>query len=193
MLTDEQMAALFPNFRGVWQVMRRKVLLIALNQHCSASEINTPIRLAAFLGQVGHESGGLRFLAEIWGPTPQQLRYEPPTPLARNLGNTQPGDGRRYKGRGLIQITGRSNYRQMADWLRIDLVARPELLETPDLAVRSACVWWHSRRLNDLADINTEDAYRRITRTINGGLNGWEDRLRRWREAQKILIDKSFS
>ena len=81
-----------------------------LNDTMLVREIDTNLqRAAAFMAQLGHESGELQFLEELWGPTPAQKRYEPPNDLARRLGNTQPGDGRRFERRGLIQIPGNSN------------------------------------------------------------------------------------
>jgi putative chitinase len=94
------------------------------------------------LAQIGHESGSLAHLKEIWGPTDQQRRYEPPSNLAARLGNDTLGDGFRFRGRGLIQITGRSNYEQVGAGLGVDLIRQPELLEEPDYAVASACWWW---------------------------------------------------
>jgi predicted chitinase len=84
--------------------------------------IDAPPRAAAFLAQLAHESGQLRFMEEIWGPTGQQLRYEPASSLATSLGNTQAGDGKRFKGRGPIQITGRANYQRFGTLLGADLV-----------------------------------------------------------------------
>ena len=138
--------------------------------------ITTPARAAHFLAQIGHESGSLVYTREIWGPTPAQLRYEG----RRDLGNTQPGDGRRHLGRGLIQITGRANYARAAAALGLPLIERPELLEQPAAAAMSAAWWWASRGLNELADGND---LRGITRAINGGYNGWSDRVRRFRAA----------
>lgn len=169
------------------RIDRLREVFAPLNHYLHVYEINTRPRVAAFLGQVCHESGNMRFLREIWGPTPQQLRYEPGTSLARSLGNTQPGDGHRFLGRGLIQITGRSNYEQISRALEYDFVADPVALERPDNAVASACWFWATRGLNEMADVTTEQSYRRITRRINGGLNGWEDRLERWRRIQQIL------
>lgn len=166
---------------------RVQIYTNAFNQWFPVYGIINPRRVAAFIAQVGHESGGLRWTSEIWGPTDQQRRYEPPSPLADRLGNTLPGDGHRFKGRGLIQITGRANYTQISRAFSINLIANPEILEEPNMAVRSACWWWSSRNLNEWADKNTVDAFRRITRIINGGFNGWEDRLRRWESAKKYF------
>ena len=94
--------------------------------------------LAAFLAQVAHESGNFRYIREIWGPTPAQRGYEG----RRDLGNTQPGDGKRYMGRGYIQITGRANYRRYGKKLGIDLENNPELAEQPDIAARVAVEYW---------------------------------------------------
>jgi len=143
-------------------------------------EINTPDRMAAFLAQVGHESGGLHWLTEIWGPTDAQLRYEG----RADLGNTEPGDGSRFKGRGLIQITGRANYQNASDALATDFIGSPELLAEPDYAVRSAMWFWQAHGLNELADAGQFD---RITRIINGGQNGRAERLALWEAAKEAL------
>jgi len=143
-------------------------------------EINTPGRLAAFLAQVGHESGGLHWLTELWGPTAQQARYEG----RADLGNTEPGDGFAYRGRGLIQITGRANYAQVGQALATDFIGAPDLLAEPDYAVRSAMWFWESHGLNQLADTGQFEG---ITRIINGGLTGEEDRLALWDNAREAL------
>ena len=94
--------------------------------------------LAAFLSQVAHESGSFHHVREIWGPTKTQRGYEGRS----DLGNTQPGDGKRYLGRGYIQITGRANYRRYGKKLGIDLENNPELAERPDIAARVAVEYW---------------------------------------------------
>jgi putative chitinase len=132
--------------------------------------IDTQARQAAFLAQIGHESGRLVYVREIWGPTPAQIRYEGRS----DLGNTQPGDGKRYMGRGLIQITGRTNYKAVSDALGVDFVAQPELLEQPTNAALSAAWFWNKHGCNELADSGD---FRRITLAINGGMNGYVDRL----------------
>ena len=158
----------------------------ALAEACAAYEINTPARLAAFVAQVGHESGSLRYATEIWGPTPAQSRYEG----RADLGNTQPGDGIRFRGRGLIQTTGRYNYRAVRDRLRArypeapDFEKEPSRLAEPKWAAWSAADYWAWRGCNELAD---KGAFEAITRRINGGLNGYADRLARWERAKGAL------
>ena len=142
--------------------------------------IDTPARQAAFLAQIGHESAGLRHVREIWGPTPAQLRYEG----RKDLGNTVAGDGKRFMGRGLIQITGRHNYAQAGRALELPLLQAPELLEQPQNAAHSAGWYWSSRNLNRFADSGD---FRGLTRAINGGYNGMDDRLRLWDMAKAAL------
>jgi predicted chitinase len=152
--------------------------------------IDRPPRAAAFLAQLAHESGQLRFMEEIWGPTPAQRRYEPPTRLAARLGNVQAGDGKRFKGRGPIQLTGRANYRVFGDALGLDLVADPALAASKEVAFRIAGLYWRKRGLNALAD---RQDFRRITKLINGGFNGLVDRLRFWERAKRIFDVRSLS
>lgn len=137
-------------------------------------------RAAAFIAQVGHESGGFTLTRELWGPTSAQTRYEG----RADLGNTQPGDGSRFRGRGLIQITGRANYEKVSKAFGVDVTASPELLELPEMAARSAGWWWANHGCNELADAGDFDA---LTRRINGGLNGIDDRRARWETAKKAL------
>lgn len=157
-----------------------------IQRACEIFAINTPARLAAFLAQIGHESGRLQFSREIWGPTPAQARYEG----RADLGNVQPGDGRRFAGRGLIQTTGRANYGATRDGLRQfmldvpDFEANPILLEQPQWAALSAAWYWHNKGLNALADVGD---FRRITVRINGGTNGMADRLALWAKAKDVL------
>lgn len=120
-----------------------------------------------FLAQIGHESGELRYVRELASGSNYEGR--------KDLGNTQPGDGVRYKGRGLIQITGRRNYALCGLGLDLPLLENPELLEVPENAAMSAGWFWHNNNLNALADLNLFD---KITRRINGGNNGEADRKR---------------
>jgi putative chitinase len=134
------------------------------------SSITTPARLAAFLAQAAHESGELRLLREIWGPTALQRRYEPPSPKAAELGNTHPGDGFRYRGGGLFQLTGRANYRHAGERTGLPLEEDPDTIEELRPACITAVDFWETRRLTPLADLETIDGFRAITRRINGGV-----------------------
>jgi putative chitinase len=151
-----------------------------LNAAMTEFEINTPTRAAAFLAQVGHESGSLRWMQEIWGPTPAQKGYEG----RADLGNTQPGDGSRFRGRGPIQITGRANYQKYGDLLGIDLITNPEIAASKEIAFRIAGSFWQTHGLNEFADKGDIIS---ITRKINGGLNGLEDRKARYAQAKAAL------
>jgi putative chitinase len=142
--------------------------------------IDTEARRAAFLAQVGHESGGLHWLVELWGPSDSQRRYE----MRYDLGNIAPGDGFKFRGRGLIQVTGRANYVAASKALGVDLVAEPEKLSEPELACRSAGWFWQSHGLNELADAGE---FERITKRINGGLNGYAERLGLYEAAKEAL------
>lgn len=137
-----------------------------LNKAMERYEINTKARIAAFLAQVGHESGRLFYVREIASGEAYEGR--------KDLGNTEPGDGRRFRGRGLIQITGRTNYTLCGIALELDLLNNPELLELPQHAAMSAAWFWWNKKLNALAD---QGKFKTITRRINGGLNGYADRL----------------
>lgn len=138
--------------------------------------IDTPARKAAFLAQIAHESGSLRYVRELADGKGYEGRED--------LGNTEPGDGPRYKGRGLIQVTGRSNYASCGIALNLPLVLHPEYLETPENASRSAGWFWKMRNLNSLADAHKFGA---LTKAINGGFNGLDDRIACWLTARKAL------
>lgn len=151
---------------------------------CERFQITEPLDVAAFLAQTGHESGGLQWLAEIWGPTVAQKFYEPPSTKATELGNTQPGDGERFKGRGLIQITGRHNYLLCGMGLNLDLVAHPELLEQPANAAMSAGWFWWNNKLSAIANAGN---FITLTRRINGGTSGLVDRQALYAAAKAAL------
>jgi len=163
--------------------------------------INTPIRAAHFLAQIAHESGELRYVRELWGPNPTQQAYEG----RRDLGNTEPGDGYFFLGRGLIQLTGRANYLRVSQALFSDsrLIDNPGILEQAQWAAASAGWFWLKNGLNELADTDigfqgsqglqgsqdtTEQALEHITRKINGGLNGLDARGRYLARALKVLV-----
>ena len=172
MLTAVQLNSIMPRLSDV----RNGELLPFLTAAMAEFAINTPARTAAFLAQLAHESGQFRFMEEIWGPTDAQRRYEPVTKLSQALGNTEAGDGKRFKGRGPIQLTGRANYQRFGGLLNVDLLADPLRAATPDVAFRVAGLYWSKKGLNQLADLATADAFKEITRRINGGTNGLADR-----------------
>lgn len=136
----------------------------------------TKERVAMFLAQIGHESGQLRYVEEIASGAAYEGR--------KDLGNIMPGDGVKFKGRGLIQITGRKNYSWCGNDLGLPLLTQPELLETPKLAALSAAWYWNRAGLNkwaDVGDLNT------VTRLINGGFNGLADRTLLYKRALSAL------
>lgn len=147
-----------------------------LNEYCAKYEINTPLRLAAFLAQIGHESGRFRYSEEIAKGDAYEFR--------KDLGNIHKGDGKKYKGRGLIQITGRYNYEAISASLGINFIDNPRMLATPEYAVWSACWYWGKHNLNKLAD---EGKFRDITKKINGGYNGLEDREKLYAKCKQML------
>lgn len=139
-------------------------------------DIRTLARQASFLSQVGHESGQLRYVRELASGAAYEGR--------KDLGNIQPGDGVRFRGRGLIQVTGRANYTAAMMALDIDCVEHPELLEIPVNACRSAGWFWKTHGLNELADTGDQV---KVTRRINGGINGLADRLALFEIAKRVL------
>ncbi|WP_340053061.1 glycoside hydrolase family 19 protein [Pseudomonas sp. JAI120] len=174
-ITEQQLLQILP--RAGW---RAGVFVLGLNSAMSQYAIDTPARIAAFIAQIGHESGQLVHVREIWGPTAQQSGYEG----RADLGNTVKGDGSRYRGRGLIQITGRANYTACGEALGLDLVNHPDFLELPQHAAMSAAWFWSTRGLNALAD---RGEFVKITRRINGGLTGQDDRQALYDRALKVL------
>ena len=147
-------------------------------------EINTNARLAAFLAQIGYESMGLQFLSEIWGPTADQLAYEPPSAKATELGNTQKGDGYLFRGRTPIMLTGRADYVLAAQALCYDCDTNPDMTLEPSLGANIAGWYWSTHNCNALADAGNFEA---VTKAINGGLNGYQQRLTRWAAAKQAL------
>lgn len=139
-------------------------------------EINTPVRQAAFLAQLAHESGSLKYVRELASGEAYEGR--------KDLGNNQAGDGVRFKGRGLIQITGRSNYEALSVALNFDFIKEPEKLELPGAAALSAGWFWNKNKLNIIADSGD---FKKLTKRINGGFNGLKDRAEHWYRCQKAL------
>jgi putative chitinase len=174
-ITAQQLLQILPNAGA-----KAGVFVPVLNTAMQRYQIVGTRRVAAFIAQIGHESGQLIYVREIWGPTPAQAKYEG----RKDLGNTVPGDGIRYRGRGLIQVTGRANYAACGEALGLDLINHPELLELPQHACMSAAWFWATNGLNTLADA---DKFEAITRRINGGLNGQADRLKLWSKAAAVL------
>ena len=125
MFSLKQLGTIMPNAatRG-----RAETFHPLLRSFMSRYEINTHARICCFLATVAVETAEFRFLQELWGPTQAQLRYEPPSRKARQLGNTEQGDGYRFRGRGLIQITGRYNYRVLSEAFEVGFVSAPDQL-----------------------------------------------------------------
>ena len=147
--------------------------------------IDTLNRAAHFLGQLAHESDHFNTFEEYASGDEYEGR--------RDLGNLRKGDGVRFKGRGVIQITGRANYQRLGDILGVDLVNNPELAATPKISVLTALEYWKQRKINTFAD---RDDIRLVTRAINGGFNGLDDRLASLNRAKQALktietIDKA--
>lgn len=148
-----------------------------LNDAMAEFEINNEKRIEVFLAQIGWESGQLRYVKELASGEAYEGRTD--------LGNVHPGDGVKYKGRGLIELTGLANYIAAMMALGIDCVEHPELIEEPENACRVSAWFWKAHGLNELADIGN---FEKITRRINGGLNGETQRIALWEIAQKIIV-----
>lgn len=171
-LTRQQLKIMVPNAKD-YNIDK---YLGPINNTLEQFEINTPKRVAAFIAQITHESGSFRYHEEIADGHQYEGR--------KDLGNTQKGDGKRFKGRGLIQLTGRANYTAFAKFCGKDVVTTPTLVANPDLAALAAGWFWDSKDLNDLAD---RGDFKMMTRKINGGLNGYADRLKNWQRAKNVL------
>lgn len=155
-------------------------LAAALDKYCPQYEITTSLRLAHFLGQACHESGCFRYFAEIWGPTAAQKNYEGRV----DLGNLKVGDGYLFRGRGIFQLTGRANYVRVGNALGLPLVADPDVASDPAVSVHIACHYWETHSINAAADAND---IVRVTKAINGGLNGLDDRKACFQRAREVL------
>lgn len=210
-ITAAQLIRIFPSATKVADQFA-PALSAAMAKH----RINSPVRMAAFLANAGHESGQLQHLVENLNYSAQGLantwpsRYavdskarplvpntlaariaRKPQEIANNVyagrmgnGVESTGDGWRYRGRGLLQVTGKSNYAATGKRMQLDLVTKPELLEQPEHAAMSAADYWAANGLNELADAGKLEA---ITRRINGGMNGHDERLRYYRHALAVL------
>ncbi|SEB88304.1 putative chitinase [Pseudomonas saponiphila] len=180
-ITTQQLLQILPNAGA-----KAGVFVPALNAAMSKYAIITRLRMAAFIAQIGHESGQLQWVREL-GSNQYLSKYDTGT-LAKRLGNTPEadGDGQKYRGRGLIQVTGRANYEACSEALFSDarLLNTPELLEAPVYAALSAGWFWQRAGLNTLAD---KGDFLTITKRINGGTNGLADREALYQRALKVL------
>ena len=181
-LTEQQLLHIMPNARR-----SAGVFVPAINAAARRWQFDRPKRMAAFLAQVGHESGQLQWTRELGGNA-YLAKYDTGK-LAAALGNTPEadGDGQLYRGRGLIQVTGRMNYLKCSLALFSDerLLRTPELLEQPEWAAQSAGWFWWVKELNALAD---QDRFTDITKRINGGTNGIAERRALWARAREVLV-----
>lgn len=170
-MTPEQLRVIMPQAKK-----RVDTFFGPLVKTMAEFEIDTKPRKASFLAQLAHESGQLLYVQELASGKAYEGRAD--------LGNTSPGDGVRYKGRGLIQLTGKANYLRCLMALGIDCIEHPELLETPENAARVSGWFWSSNKLNLLADKGDQRA---ICRRVNGGYNGLQERLDFFAVAWKTL------
>ena len=198
-ITEQQLLQILPN-AGRQAGVFVPVLNTAMNRY---GIVGAP-RAAAFIAQVGHESGQLTRLVEnlnysadgLMKTWPSRFDSVRATAAARNpeqianivyagrMGNAAPGDGWKYRGRGLIQVTGKTNYAACGEALGLDLINQPELLEQPQYAAMSAAWFWSANGLNSLADAGD---LTKITQRINGGTNGMADRQALYDKALKVL------
>lgn len=201
-VSKDQLVAIMPNAKG-----RCDTYLPLLNKYMQDFKINTPLRVAHFLAQIAHESAELKCTEENLNYSAEALRATFPRYFssaqaavyarkpqkigsrvyANRMGNGSEasGDGYKYRGRGFLQITGKANYATYKAFCGYDVVANPDLLAKPLGACRSACWWWQTHGLNELAD---KDDLRTITRTINGGFNGLQDREKYLKRAKKVIL-----
>ena len=179
-ITTQQLQSIFPTA----PVSRLSSHVGPLNSAAVEASIVSPERWAMWLAQLGHETEEFLFLEELWSPTPQQLKYEPGTALAADLGNTQPGDGKLFKGRGSIQTTGRANYGYLSKALGVDFTANPQLVASINYCHRAAAFFWNKHNLNKYADAHD---IKGCTKIINGGYTGLDKRLAYYNHALQVL------
>ena len=176
MITAEELHKVMPFAKG-----RVEIFVEPLNAAMQRFYIDNPMREAAFLAQIAHESGELRYVRELASGSEYDTGKK-----AAALGNTpeDDDDGERYKGRGLIQVTGHDNYEKCGTALGLDLLAHPELLELPVNACLSAAWFWKKIGANELAD---KPDFLLITKRINGGTTGYAQRLDYYERAKQVL------
>ena len=171
------------NIQKVYSTAKKLDLIVPqLNELCKKYNIDTTNRLSMFIAQCLHESAGFLYLKEIWGNTKWQIAYENNI----KLGNINPGDGKLFMGRGLIQLTGRSNYTKFSKWAgNPEIINTPSLVETPEFAVLSAIWFWDSNNLNKFAD---NDDIEGCTKAVNGkAMLGLNERSDYYSKLKKIL------
>jgi putative chitinase len=178
MITKQQVKQIAPNSKD--EII--DPLVKYLNIHMPKYEVNTYLRVCHFLSQAAHESASFRTLEEYASGAAYEGR--------KDLGNVNKGDGVRYKGRGIFQLTGRANYRDMGKKLGLDLEGNPKLALQPEVSVLIALEYWKSRKLNTFADADDVEV---VTRKINGGLNGYADRKKYLYTAKTILKGINFT
>lgn len=181
-ITKQQLVAIMPNIQS--NIRHNKHysgytiddIVKLLNRYAEEFEINTPLRWAHYLAQIAHESGEFRYTEEIASGKAYEWR--------KDLGNIKAGDGVRYKGRGLIQLTGRTNYSDYKMFCGYDVLKNPELLAKPVGSIRSSMWFFKKKNLLKYADL---DDVRTITYRVNGGYNGFKERNDFLTQAKKIL------
>ncbi|HSN98327.1 MAG TPA: peptidoglycan-binding protein, partial [Candidatus Nanopelagicales bacterium] len=164
---------------------RAGTMLDPLNRAMGEFEITNRLRISAFIAQLAHESGELRWMEEIASGQAYDITVNPKK--ARELGNLNPGDGKRYKGRGPIQLTGRYNYRKAGAALGLDLERNPTIAATPEVGFRIAGWYWKSRKLNALADASN---FWDLTYRINSARKHYSDRKKYYDRALRVLAEK---
>lgn len=172
MLTDDELRQIMPNCPAA----KCADYLPFLQQAMAEFDITSYLRETAFLAQLAHESAELRYMEEIASGAAYEGR--------KDLGNTQPGDGKRFKGRGPIQLTGRANYAKYGQLLGLDLINDPTIAATKEVGFRIAGQYWKLNGLNELAD---QQQFKAITKRINGGYNGLDDRIKYYNRAKKVM------
>lgn len=146
--------------------------------------IEDPIEIAGLLAQVSVETGCLRFMRELWGNTLQQQKYDPPNKLAVSLGNSEVGDGFKYRGGGMLQLTGKYNYHLCGLGIGVNLITNPEAITEPYIAASSACWYWQHLRLGKVLKNSGINA---VTKIINGGKSQEIERKHVFEDNIKIL------
>lgn len=181
-----------------------------INESCERFNIDTNARICAFIAQILEETGNLAMvnenlnygaarLTQVW---PSRFpTIEAAQPYAGNpeklanavyggrLGNSDPGDGYKYRGRGFIQLTFKGNYQASSDGLGVDLVSDPDLVSTPEYCALTSAEYWTRNGCNEMADGDSLDAITRITKRINGGYVNLDTRKANWQKAKRVFSD----